>query len=116
MDDALVVICFTEGPNSLFVNTMINKWLVGIGRVCEQVLTLSVSRDEFLVSVCSRNKGRGAHNTFFLWHERLQTLEVVCLEHIDIINVMVVVTVILDALVETSEGVIEHMLVKLLVD
>ena len=107
-DHLLVVICFTEVPNRFFVQSVINKWLVGVRRVGIQVLTLSIGRNEFLISICSGNKGRSAHNTFFFWHERLQTLEVIRLEQINIIEVSMLVRVILDALVETREGIVEH--------
>ena len=112
-DHLLVVICFTEVPNRFFVQSVINKWLVGVRRVGVQVLTLSIGRNEFLISICSGNEGRGAHNTFFLWHQRFQTLEVIRLEQINIIEVNMFVRVILDALVETREGIVEHVFVIL---
>jgi len=92
---------------------VINKWLVGVRRVGVQVLTLSIGRNEFLISICHGNKGCGAHNTFFLWHQRLHTLEVIRLEQINIIEVNMFVRVILDALVETREGIVEHVRVIL---
>ena len=113
MDHILVVICLTEGPNVIFVQTMIDKWNVGVRRVRVQILTLSVGRDKLFVSVLHGDEGRGADSATFLWHERLHTLEVVCLEHVDIIKVGVVMRVVLDALVETSEGIVEDVLVIL---
>lgn len=113
MNNRLVVVCFTEVPNELFVQTMINKWNVGVRRVRVQILTLGVCSKEFLVSILSGNEGRGADNTFFLWHERLHTLDVVCLVQRDIIVVAVVVRVIREVLVHTSEGVIDDELVVL---
>ena len=113
MDHFLVVIRSTEVPNFIFVHTVINTWYVGVGRICVQILTLSVRRDEFLISILSRNNGCGAHIASFLWHSRLQTLKIVCLEQINRINVCMVVRVILDVLVEAGEGIVEDVLVAL---
>mmetsp|Transcript_43570 Transcript_43570/g.57700 ORF Transcript_43570/g.57700 Transcript_43570/m.57700 type:complete len:253 (-) Transcript_43570:202-960(-) len=113
VDHDLIVVGLAEGPGLLLVETVVDDGHVGIRRVSVERLTLGIVENELLISVDGWDHSGRAHGAALLGHEGLHALEVVGREKLVVIHVAVLMRVVLNALMEASEGVVEHGLVTL---
>lgn len=87
---------------------MIDVGHIGIGRVSVHGLTLSVVEEKLLICVHSWDQSRRANSAALLGHQGLHSLEVVSCVQLLIVHVVVLMWVLLNGLVESGEGVVDH--------
>jgi hypothetical protein len=104
----LIVGGHSEGPNVVFLETVVNSEHVSVGRVSVQRLTLQIVEMELLIIIVHGDDGGGTNDVFFLCGERLHTLEVVSCEQVVIIVIVLEIAVVFDVLVETGEVGVEE--------
>ena len=103
----LVVAGTVEGPNLSLIKAMIDERHVGIRGVSVEGLTLHVVEVQFHIVILSWDHRRISNNCAFFGFEGLQALPIVILHEANIINIVMEIRVLLDALVEPLEGVIK---------
>lgn len=107
LNDILIVTCAVECPDLELVQTVIDEWHVGIGRVGVQRLTLNIVEVQLHIVILSWDHRSITNCCAILSIEGLQTLPIVILHEANIINIIVEIWVFLDALIESLEWVIE---------
>lgn len=98
----------SEGPDFVLFESMINRGIVGIGRVSVEGLSLDIVEFEGFIIIIH---GDGVRNTYDILALRLvglQALEVVNLVKGDIIHVFEDVGVLHNVLIEAREGVVQN--------
>ena len=113
VDDVLIVNRLAEGPDGILVETVVEYGNIRVGWVSVHRLALSVVEVKFLISVRNLHDCRRADGRTFLWHARLQTLEVVCLGQPDVIDRAVIVGVRGQVLIESHQRIVVHHIVLL---
>ena len=106
-NDLLVKTSQVEGPDFQLIKSMINDWCVRVRRVSVDTFSLHIIEVQLLIVVFHWD-GLGVSNCgSFLGIELLQTLPVVIVDHAHIIDIVVEIWVLLNALMESLEGVVE---------
>ena len=111
-DHLLVEVGLTPGPGSELIQTVIDEGHVGVGRITVERLTLDIVKYQLFVIVLRRGQRRGTNGAAILWLRRLDSVVVVRLVHVYVVDIAVVMTVVNQGLMESLEGVIEHGLVN----
>lgn len=91
----------------VFIKAVIDGRRVGVWRVGVDALTLSVVEVQLLIVIFRRNNCCFSYGSAFLRVELLQSLPVVVLHEADIVDVVQEVWILLYALVESLEGVVQ---------
>lgn len=112
-NNVLVIEGVPESPNVIFFKPVVDVNIVRIDRVGVKVLTLDIVPVEDFIVVVHRDDCGGANYVLFLWEEGLKSFEGVGLVKRDIIPVMVLMGVVLDRLVHTSEWLVDVLVIEL---
>lgn len=109
LDTVLVEVSEIEGPNSGFVNSVVDSWDIGVWRVRVETFSLDVVPVELLVVVLVREGWGLTHSCAFLACELLESLKVILLEQSSVIHIFQVVMVVSQSLVESLERVVHEL-------
>ncbi len=71
LDCTLIEPCCVESPNLLFVEAVIDNWLIAIRRISVNTFSLVIIEVELLIIVFSRNNGSVSNGSTFLGIELL---------------------------------------------
>ena len=86
---------------------MVNDWHVGVGRVGVYGLTLDIVEEHLQIVILSGDDRRVSNSGALLGIEGLQTFPVIVLSEADIIDIIVELGILLNALVEALERIVE---------
>jgi hypothetical protein len=98
----------SEGPDFILFESMINRGIIGIGRVSVEGLSLDIEEFKGFIIIIHGDGVRHTNDILALRLVGLQAFKVVNLVKGDIIHVFEDVGVLHNVLIETREGVVEN--------
>jgi hypothetical protein len=107
LDCTLIETCRVESPDPFFIKAMVNDGLVAIRRIRVHTLSLGIIEVQLLIIVFSGNHWGFSNGGTFFGVELFESFPVVVLHEADIVNVFQKSRIVLDALVESLEGVVQ---------
>jgi hypothetical protein len=116
LNDFLVVASKVEGPNAELIEAVVNHGHVRVGRVSVDTLTLNIIEDRLLIIVFHWNDTGTTYSCPLSWLKGLQPLPIVILNETHVVDVVVEVGILLNALVEALEGIVKVGLLNNTVD
>lgn len=107
LDNFLIIIGQAECPYFIFVHAVIDYRVIRVRRIWVEWLSHCVIPDQFLISVLLRNYGSCSNYILSQGREWFLTFKVICLVHIDIINVIQHWWILFDTFVEPHKWVVK---------
>lgn len=103
----LIEPCCAESPDSFLVKSMINNGLISIRRIGIDAFSLIVIEIQFLVVILSRDHWGVTNSCAFFGFKLLESFPIIVFYKTDIIYIFKKSRVILNALMESLERIIE---------